>query len=94
MTRVERTFEFNPTSDRTLGLLLSVHDRLDNNPVEAFHALMSSAVVAAAIIQVDPEELSKIVSQLFPYAVQAIKDNPDIFNITYKDGTAANGALQ
>ncbi|SBW15961.1 hypothetical protein BR10RB9215_C20629 [Brucella sp. 10RB9215] len=94
MVRVEQTLEFSPTSIRTLRLLVAVYENTGEDPVEAFNALLSSTVVAAAIIQVDPEEFSKIVSQLLPVAVQAIKDNPRIFPIEYNDGSPANGVLQ
>lgn len=94
MAREEQTFEFIPTSIGTLSLLTGVYEQVGENPVETFHALLSSTLVAAAIIKVEPEALSQIVAMLLPHATQAIEENPQIFSVTYADDEPAGGTLQ
>lgn len=89
MARKAETFTFNPTSVGTLSLLTAVHSGLGENATQTFQSLLSSALVAAAILEVEPEELAGMVAQLLPHAAQAIKDNPDIFNISYADDKPA-----
>lgn len=94
MARITESFEFCPTSDDTLSLLHAVYEGVYQNPAQTFQALFSSALVAAAIIDVKPEELAGMSTVLLPFAKDQIKANPQIFGSMSEDTAPDSETLQ
>jgi len=86
-------FEFNPVSNRTISLLGAVIDQTEDM-TEAFEALLSSTLVAASILGVSPNELSRIANDMLSFVYDKAKEHPDLFTVLGVDGPCDMGALQ
>jgi len=94
MRKTETTsFEFNPLSPRTISLLMRVMDQTEDT-TRAFEALLSSTLVAASILGVSPNELSRIASDMLSFVYDKAKEHPDLFTVLGVDGPCDMGALQ
>jgi len=94
MRKTEKAkFEFNPVSNRTISLLGEVLDQTEDM-AEAFEALFSSMLVAASILGVSPNELSRIANNMLSFVYDQAKEHPDVFAFLGVDGPCDTGVLQ
>ncbi len=71
--------KFRPIERATLELLLTAHKAEGADPVAAYGRLMSSAMVAGAIIGLTPQQIAQQAEAFAEQAQRAIVERGDIF---------------
>lgn len=73
------TIEFRPIERPTMDLMLQIFDLEGRDPVKAYSRALTLAVMAGAMLHLDPAVVAAHMQQFSILGAKVIKDHPEIY---------------